>query len=358
MNTHYLIYGHGGSYNHGSEAITRSTITLLRNISPECRVTLCSHFPEQDMEFGLPANEFVTRNPNGKTANEVYADAICKITPQTVCIHVGGDNYCYPNWQRYATIHYAALRRGARSILWSCSIDPDVIDDEMLAVLRTHYLITARESVTYNMLIERGLTNVIKVADIAFTLEPEETEMGTGNFVAVNLSPLVVRKNPSILTAYKALIEYILDETDLNIALVPHVLMQMDNDCDALRELYYVDTNRIISVSDRLSAAQYKNIISKARFCVAARTHACIAAYSACVPVLAVGYSSKAVGIARDLGLEPFIINALNMTDTNGLLNNFKSLMDHEADIHRHLSDVIPKYTQKAIQPAALEVLK
>lgn len=358
MNNHYLIYGHGGSYNHGGEAITRSTIALLRNISPECRVTLCSHFPEQDIEFSLPANEFVTRNPNGKTVDEVYADAICQITPQTVCIHVGGDNYCYQNWQRYATIHYAALRCGAKSILWSCSIDPDVIDDEMLAALRTHHLITARECVTYNTLIERGLTNVIKVADIAFTLKPEKTEVGIENFVAVNLSPLVVRKNPAILTAYKVLVEYILEGTDLNIALVPHVLMPMDNDCDVLSELYYMDTNRIISVSDRLSAAQYKNIISKARFCVAARTHACIAAYSAYVPVLAVGYSSKAVGIARDLGLEDYIIDALNMTDANGLLNNFKSLMNHEAVIHRHLADVIPKYIQQAIQPVALEVLK
>ena len=358
MNNHYLIYGHGGSYNHGGEAITRCTIAMLRNISPGCRVTLCSHFPEQDMEFNLPIDELVTRNLNGETTEEVYADAICKITSETVCIHVGGDNYCYPNWQRYATIHNAALQRGVRSILWSCSIDPNLISDEMLMALRTHHLIAARGCVTYDALIERGLTNIIKVSDIAFTLEPEKTEVGIENFVAVNLSPLVLRKNSAVLNAYKALVKYILNETDLNIALIPHVVMPMDNDCDALGELYHMDSNRIVPVFDKLSAAQYKNIISKARFCVAARTHACIAAYSAYVPVLAVGYSSKALGIARDLKLEDYVVDALNMTDTNELLNSFKSLIDYEADIHQHLADVIPKYTQIAIHPTALEVLK
>ena len=28
---HFLLYGHGGSYNHGGEAITRCTIDLLRS---------------------------------------------------------------------------------------------------------------------------------------------------------------------------------------------------------------------------------------------------------------------------------------------------------------------------------------
>ncbi|WP_018212555.1 polysaccharide pyruvyl transferase family protein [Desulfitobacterium hafniense] len=358
MNEHYLIYGHGGSYNHGGEAITRCTIAFLRSISPECRITLCSHFPDQDMEFSLITNELITRNPSGKTYDEIYTDAICKITSKTVCIHVGGDNYCYPNWQRYAAIHYAALRRGAKSILWSCSVDPYLIDDEMLMALRTHHLITTRECVTYNALIERGLTNIVKVSDIAFTLEPEAIKTGVENFVAVNLSPLIVRKNPVVLTGYKALIEYVLKKTDLNIALIPHVVMPMDNDYDVLRELYSMDSGRIDLVSDKLSAAQYKNIISKARFCVAARTHVCIAAYSACVPVLAVGYSSKAVGIARDLGLEDYVVDALNMTDTKEFLNNFKSLLEHEEDIHRHLAVAIPNYSQRELDPIILGALR
>ena len=358
MSNHYLIYGHGGSYNHGSEAITRRTVSLLRSISPGCRITLCSHFPEQDMEFCLPIDEYTVRNPDGKTNEEIYNDAICKITSSTVCLHVGGDNYCYPNWERYAAIHYAALGRGARSILWSCSINPGLIDDEMLMALRMHHLIAVRECVTYEALVTRGLTNVVKVADIAFTLEPETVKVGIENYVAVNLSPLVLRKNSMVMVAYRALIEYILSETDLNIALVPHVTMPMDNDCDALRKLCDTDSDRIVTFFDRLSASQYKGIISRARFCVAARTHACIASYSSCLPVLAVGYSSKAVGIARDLGLEDYVIDALNMINTSEFLEKFKELINNEEKICRHLTDAMPKYKQMAVNPIALEVLK
>ena len=46
---------------------------------------------------------------------------------------------------------------------------------------------------------------------------------------------------------------------------------------------------------------EIKGIISKCRFFIGARTHSTIAAYSTCVPTLAVGYSIKARGIARDI---------------------------------------------------------
>ena len=57
---HFLLYGHGGSYNHGGEAITRCTIDLLRKQVPDCFITLSTHFPEQDREFGLIPDEIIT----------------------------------------------------------------------------------------------------------------------------------------------------------------------------------------------------------------------------------------------------------------------------------------------------------
>ena len=33
--TKYILYGHGGSYNHGVEAITKCTIELLKKINPD-----------------------------------------------------------------------------------------------------------------------------------------------------------------------------------------------------------------------------------------------------------------------------------------------------------------------------------
>ena len=101
------------------EALTRTTIKLLRQVSPKCRITLSTHFVNQDKEFALPADEFIERNQNGGNTEEIYASTINKIINDTICLHIGGDNYCYNNWQRWAVIHYTAIERGAKSILWS-----------------------------------------------------------------------------------------------------------------------------------------------------------------------------------------------------------------------------------------------
>jgi polysaccharide pyruvyl transferase WcaK-like protein len=325
MKPHYILYGHGGSYNHGAEAITRCTMALLHRMSSDCKITLSTHFAEQDREFALPADEFVERDLTGKTNSEIYAPTIERIKADSVCVHVGGDNYCYRNWQRWAEIHYAALKRGAYSVLWSCSIDPDVIDGEMLDAFKSHHLITARESVTYNALIERGCTNVIKVRDIAFDLVPEPVIFELENYIALNVSPLVIRKNPVIADAYQYLIDYILKETEYNIALVPHVVQPVDNDYDALKTIDAHGSDRVKLVSDKLSAAQYKHVISKAQYCVAARTHAAIAAYSSGVPILAVGYSAKAQGIAADLGQT--VLNANAIIDKYEICKIFRRLL-------------------------------
>jgi polysaccharide pyruvyl transferase WcaK-like protein len=313
---HYLLYGHGGSYNHGSEASVKCDIELLRKISPGCRITLSSHFPEQDVQFGIDADEIIGRNLNGKTNEEIYADTISRITPGTTCLSVGGDIYCYPNWQRYAAIHNAAKKVGANSILWSCSLESSMIDDEMLDVLRTHDLITARESITADYLKKLGLNNVVLVSDIAFGLRPEETDIPNQKYVSINLSPLVIRKNPNVLSAYQALVDKILEETEHHIAFVPHVEVSVDNDKDALDQLHG-DESRIFRVPTGLTAAKYKYIIGNSEICVASRTHATIAAWSSGVPALAIGYSTKAIGIARDLDQET---NCINISKLNASL--------------------------------------
>ena len=306
---HYLLYGHGGAYNHGSEAAVRCTVRLLRERSPGCRITLSSHFPEQDRQLGIDADEIVGRNPAGKTNEEIYAETIARITPETVCLSVGGDNYCYPNWQRYAAIHYAALERGAGSVLWSCSIEPSMLDGEMLAALRTHHLITVREDVSFDALRERGLDHIVRVSDIAFALEPEEAELPPQPYAALNLSPLVLRRNPALLDAYQRLTDEILNQTDWSIALVPHVEMPMDNDCEALSKLHG-PPERMFRIRPGLTAAAYKHIIAHAELLVASRTHATIAAWSSGVPAVAVGYSAKARGVAADVGQEDWVLDA------------------------------------------------
>ncbi|MDR1062241.1 MAG: polysaccharide pyruvyl transferase family protein, partial [Clostridiales bacterium] len=360
---HYVLYGHGGSYNHGAEALARTTIALLRRRSPGCRITLSTHFAEQDREFGLDADELVERAagaapagggaravapPAGYSAyEEIYAPTIGKIGPGSVCLHTGGDNYCYKNWQRWAAIHCAALARGAASVLWSCSVDPEMADAEMLGALRSHHLITAREESTYNFLVGAGLANVVRVSDIAFSLVPEPVapeDFELDNYVTVNASPLVFRRNPRALPAYQALLDFILSETDMGVALVPHVVQPVDDDREALRALDDRGSGCVRLVPGNLSAGQLKTIIGKSRLCVAARTHAAIAAYSSCVPALAVSYSPKSRGIADDVQMGGYVADVGGITGGTELADAFRAMLEERDALAARLERLMPAY--------------
>ncbi|MBE5974558.1 polysaccharide pyruvyl transferase family protein [Lacrimispora xylanisolvens] len=363
MKQRFLIYGHGGCYNHGGEALALCGIEVLRERYPDCYIIVSSHNPDQDREFHLPADEVVGRdeaylsseissNYSIENNDKIYKSTIDRITPDTICIHLGGDNYCYSNWMRYANIHYRAIEKGAKSILWSCSVDPDKIDKDMLEALRTHHLITAREDVTYKALIERGIKQVVKVSDIAFRLAPSAVPFELDNYVSITFGPLAAKKEKVsgiALRCFQNLVDYILAETDLNIALVPHVICKTDSDIEMMSQINTYNSPRIRLISERYSASQLKHIIGGARFSVTLRTHASIAAYSSYVPTLVIGYSVKSKGIAKDLDLSEYVLPVKELRRDSDIVNAFKKLVDDENVIKNKLLQNIPQYVKNSI---------
>lgn len=342
---HYLLYGYGGACNHGSEASAKSEIAFLRRISPGCHITLSSHFPDYDKRFGVEADEIIGRNMREQSYEGVYAETIQRITPDTICLSVGGDIYCYPNWQRYAAIHYAALKKGAKSYLWRCSLEPAMLDNEMLKVISSHHLIAARESTTLQILNERGINHTILAPDMAFALPAGSAQRPPAPYVALNLSPLILKRAPAALDAYQRLIDEILKKTKWNIALVPHVEIAVDNDMDALSKLNGPQ-DRIFQIQTGLTAEQYKCIISKAEICVTARTHVAIAAWSTSVPTVVIAYSVKARGIAADLDQDEFVVDAQNL-EADSMSDAFWKLYDKKAQAYEKLSKKMETYVTR-----------
>lgn len=353
---HYLLYGYGGACNHGSEASAKSEIAFLRRLSPGCRITLSSHFPDYDQKFGVEADEIVGRNMDGNTFEEIYAETIRRITPDTTCLSVGGDIYCYPNWQRYAAIHYAALKKGAKSFLWRCSLDPSILRGELLEAVRSHHLVAARESVTFHALREKGVKNVLHVADMAFALPPSPTALPPGPYVAINLSPLILRKNPALKDAYQRLVDSILSETDWNIALIPHVEISVDHDLDALNQLNGPE-GRIFRIPAGLTAEAYKYTLANAELCVTARTHVAIGAWSSGVPTIVIAYSAKARGIAVDLDQSRFVVDA-QIENLEVLNKSFWDLYDNRAKVREILSKRAAECTARAVGPEVAAALQ
>lgn len=348
----YILYGFGGSYNHGGEAIIQTTCDMIRKVDSNATIILSTHFKEQDEEFALPVDHYCVRdrealqhekddgNQNRFTA-KVYKEVIDEIDKDTIVLSVGGDNYCYDNWEKWTIIHQRAKEVGAKTILWSCSIEPDMIAEKMIAHLKTFDIIMPRESRTHEALLKAGLTNVKKCYDVAFVLEPRKIELPkgfeSGNMVAINVSPLVLRREKfqgMIMQNIIQCIDYILTNTSYKVLLIPHVLMSADNDVDALLKIKdcYANDDRIVLFDRNCSASQYKYLISKCRFGIFARTHASIAAYSSMIPSIVLGYSIKSIGIASDLGMEKYVLPIEQLED-GSLLVSFREIVQEEQKV-------------------------
>lgn len=349
MTKRILLYGHGGAYNHGAEAIIKTTMDGIRQIEPNVEFLLSTHFPEQDTEFEINADALLTRNEKyvkldhqtmipGKYDKEIYQSTIEKITPEMLALSVGGDNYCYPAWHRWRCIHEQVKQRGAKDVLWSCSINPDMLTEQMVNTLQTHDLITVRESITFDALRQKNIKQVKQFPDVAFGLVSKAIPLPTlydeYDVVAINISPLCTRrekKSGSIVKSVLNLIDFIMNETHMAIAFVPHVVMPMDNDFLILSDLYKrccetYGKERFTLIGDKFSAAEYKYIISKSKFGIFARTHATIAAYSTNIPCIAIGYSVKAQGIGNDMGMGKYVVPIEELEDERCLLRKFISL--------------------------------
>ena len=377
MNNRLILYLHGGSGNHGCEAIVNSTCHMLEDIpkllvtnsekedrqyslSPLCDILqerkIDEHFFAHVWYYGWRAlfhdpesfMRYRFRDIMGKNLAPLY-------------VSIGGDMYCYDVSKKEAILANRTFNRaGAKTILWGCSIEPELLKDaEVVEDMKRYMLITPRESITLQALKDAGIVQNVKLfPDPAFALEPKEIEL-PGNFIegrtiGINISPMIVsyEKEKGIAIAnYKKLIDYILQTSDNSVALIPHVVWKNNDDRMTLAELYrgYEKNDRVVSFSD-MSCQNIKYVISKCKAFIGARTHATIAAYSSTVPTLVVGYSVKALGIARDIfgSEENYVLPVQSLQDPGELIKAYDWLMENEEMIRGRLKEIMPDYCERA----------
>lgn len=377
-----IMYAHGSAYNHGCEAIVRATVDLL-DLDKE-KTVLFSNKIEGDLGYHL--DDIITVKPIAETPvdpnslkgisyrvrSRLYENRVQMYSRffaedrfeymygfGDVAISIGGDNYCYKNaLADLENRNYWLNRKGFKTMLWGASLTeefmfPSVVDD-----LNRYSLISVREHMSYDLLKSHGIKSEVVVgADPAFALPVIETPWPDGKehsrIIGINISPFVQELSAnenSGLNNYIKLIDWILNETDYEIALIPHVVFPDSNSNDILLSNMiiekYPQCGRLIALDDRYNCCELKSLISKCSFFVGARTHATIAAYSTGVPTLVVGYSIKSIGIARDLfGTDTdFVCPVQDMTDDNMLLERFKKLFARKEEISRKLLSFMPEY--------------
>ena len=375
MNYHF--YAHAGAGNHGCEAIVRTSAALLNR-----SVILHSIRPEQDRQYDLDEVVsaihqdqdsslkmysfpwFLSRiqtKLTGQITREIYyrkQALLDKVQPGDICFSIGGDNYCYPGTEILAAENALLKQRGAKTVLWGCSVEPELTKNPAIAKDLARYdLITARETISYEAL-KKVNPNTVLVADPAFTLERKDLPLPEGwiegNMIGINASPLILQSGDGklVMEAYKNLIGRILETTDCSVALIPHVVWENNDDRVPLKVLYnaFAETGRVVLIDDH-NCMELKGYIARCRMFIGARTHATIAAYSSCVPTLVLGYSVKSRGIARDLfGTEEnYVLPVQQLPDADALAQGFNRLLSTENAIRRHLEETIPEYSAKGL---------
>lgn len=382
MRDKVVFYMHAGSGNHGCEAIVSSLCHMMK-----ADVAVVTNSKEEDETYSVKdLCEFIQERKfsEHRLAHIMYY-IYRKITKDKesfiryryhevfgkgrspLAVSIGGDNYCYDMMHNDLFLSNAAFNHaGTATMLVGCSIEPELLQRKVITEdLNKYRMIIARESITYEALLAhyKNKENAPKIRfypDPAFTLKDKRKPLPKGfeegKTIGINISPLVMEREAKggiTMLSYKRLMEHLIQTTDMQIALIPHVIWERNNDRVPIEELFneFKDTGRVIKIEDA-TCEELKGYIARCRMFIGARTHATIAAYSSCVPTLVVGYSVKAKGIAKDLfgDFDNYVIPVQQLNKEDTLVHAYSWIMEREDSIKQQLESVIPDVKKRAME--------
>lgn len=382
-----ILCGHTGSQNRGCEAIIRSTTELINKCNVVDQVSAMSFDSEYDKHLALDKSVHLISYPKLNLYKRIkffiqrkifnnqirsryffYEEIEKKFDENIVLFNVGGDTYCYDTPYLSYALTELAVRKGIPLIFWGCSVEKNSYTDlQMKNNINSYSFIVARESLSFEIL-KKCVTDEKKVylaCDPAFHLSMKAYELPKGfkrgETLGINLSPLVFSNykdsDDIMYRNTKKIIDFVLENTEMNIFLIPHVynLEKNTQDIFVLRMLknMYQGNNRIGIVDQELSCRELKYLISQCRFFIGSRTHAMIAAYSTGIPALALSYSIKSRGIAKDIfGTEDgYAIDWKKIIGEKDLLSIFLSnIMRKEDEIKALYSEKMPEYMESIMK--------
>ena len=372
----YFLFNHEGSKNHGCEAIVRGSMNIIENSDEKAEFVLSSNNPSDDeilnnitvkaartraltkVEKLIAAVDLKINNSETYALQKMYSPIVSDAEDCDVCLSVGGDTYCYGDNHGIQVLTRELKKRGKKTVLWGASIGAEDLSERKLESLRDFNAIFTREPITYELLKANGANdNIYLFSDPAFCMERVEVEPIDGftreNTLGFNISPLVASGDPRKKEIAEDFLRFVFENTTMKVLLVPHVVEENNNDYDFMKPIFekFEHTGRIAILPPDLEARQYKGYIAGTRFFVGARTHSTIAAYSSGVPTIALGYSVKARGIAKDIfGEEKYVLDIKAMTDYEELRDEFLKLLENENEIRRDLMKSIPLRMRSAME--------
>lgn len=192
--------------------------------------------------------------------------------------------------ESFIRYRYGEVFKGSPTPL-AISIEPELLKrPEIVKNLMTYHTIIARESITYEALVEMvkkaskmqadnrspvstgEVSQILLLPDPAFTLPKKELPLPEGfkegNTIGINVSPMI-RDNETkaeiTMENYRELLRYIIENTDSQIALIPHVVWERNDDRKPIHELYeeFQETGRVHFAAQNIAFGQIGNLITQ-----------------------------------------------------------------------------------------------
>lgn len=338
-----VLYGIGGLYNYGCEAIIRGTVAILRRVAPDSRIRYVTPRPEDDArriadidietvplragKRGLPLkvlNRFARAACIPLDSTRTNYEAV--LEDANALVSIGGDIYTipahlrkrkrYPYFNQLVRAGEVARGHGIPEIVIGASIGPFGGYKPAVKYYADHLrgidLICCREKRSVDYLASIGVRdNVCLFPDPAYFVvgESSRDSWNEAEYLGVNLSPLSLRELSGTQTdadvaRFARLVEQLMDLTGLRAMLVPHVISPDPGDNDLLflkkvagkMDAAHAARAEVVEPTGFLDAKRY---LRKCRLVVAARMHCAVNAMCEGVPTILLSYSLKSIGMCE-----------------------------------------------------------
>lgn len=336
------IYGIGGLYNYGCEAIVRGTIEFIRKNYNNPQITYYSRNYKDDLSL---AKELEIQIVSIERKYTFFKKCISKlidfselpiipflkdefkliIENSDIVFSIGGDIYTIPKYLRerkhYRYVNYLvefgeyALKYDVKIIIYGASIGPFGEYKKAKNYYLEHFKkvekIICREIETKQYLNDNGINkNVILLPDPAYLVQDTNIMDKTPRYIGINLSALSLQEVygksiENITSRVSLMIEKIYLRTNIPILLIPHVISPhtpIDNDFKFLEKIYYNIKDELkpyIKVVKPISFIDTKNYLKECKIVVAARMHCAVNAITVGTPAIFIAYSQKAIGMSN-----------------------------------------------------------
>jgi len=227
------------------------------------------------------------------------------------------------------------------------------------AALRGVRLVEARERWTAELLARWGLAAPVReAADAAFLLGADAPRIGLRRAEGTLLVGMTVRRwyreddrQQAYERAMATFIGQLVEEHHAKIVLLPQVTVPSKHDDDRLVARRVLDLaghpEAARLLDDDLAANEIKWVCGRMDLFVGTRMHSNIFALSMGVPVIAIAYQPKTVGILEQLGLEEFAISIDDLT-AGRLAALFGRLRREETMVRETLRRSLPAVCEAA----------